>query len=189
VPPALENKLNQEQDEFSQKNAQTVLSTNVVLLFVVVVLSIMISLFMGRFITLPIGKVIKGLNESAQHVASASVQITSASQPLAAGASQQAAGLEEASSSLEEMTSMAKQNADNSHQANMLIGDTGRVVAVANASMQDLIKSMQEISSGGDRGRIIRGGRGDERSSGKHEKPRRSTDCPGRRKEKWNGFL
>jgi methyl-accepting chemotaxis protein len=154
---ALENKLSQERYESSQKNAQTVLRTNIVLLLVVIALSILISLFMGRFITVPIGKVIKGLNASAQHVSSASVQITSASQSLSAGASQQAAGLEEASSSLEEMTSMTKQNADSSHQAHILIGDTGRVVAEANASMQDLIKSMREISSASEEtGKIIK---------------------------------
>ena len=154
---ALENKLSQERYELSQTDAQTVLKTNVALLIAVIVLSVVISLFMGRFITLPIDRVIKGLNESAHHVAAASVQITSASQSLAAGASQQAAGLEEASSSLEEMTSMTKQNADSSQQANTLIGDTGRVVAEANASMQDLIKSMQEISSASEEtGKIIR---------------------------------
>ncbi len=154
---ALEQKLSQERYELSQSSAQTALRTNIVLLLIVIALSIAISVFMGRFITLPIERVIRGLNESAQHVASASVQITSASQSLAAGASQQAAGLEEASSSLEEMTSMTKQNAESSDQANRLIGDTGRVVAEANASMQDLIKSMQEISSASEEtGKIIR---------------------------------
>ena len=154
---ALENRLSQERYEFSQKSAQGVLSTNIILLIIVVALSIAISLAMGRFITMPIGKVIEGLNESAHQVAAASVQISSASESLASGAAEQAAGLEQTSTSLEEMTSMTKQNADHSHQANRLIGDTGRVVAEANESMRDLTESMRAISLASEEtGKIIK---------------------------------
>ena len=154
---ALEDKLSQERYEFSRKNAQGVLSTNIILLIIVVALSIAISLAMGRFITRPIGRVIEGLSESAHQVAAASVQISSASESLASGAAEQAAGLEQTSTSLEEMTSMTKQNADHSHQADRLIGDTGRVMTEANASMRDLTESMRAISLASEEtGKIIK---------------------------------
>ncbi len=97
-------------------------------------------------ITRPINRVVAGLDEGADQLASASTQVSSASQSLAGGASQQAAALEETTSSLEEMASMTKQNADNAKQADALMLAAARVVEDANNSMATLISSMQEIT-------------------------------------------
>ena len=102
-------------------------------------------------------KVVDGLREGADQVASASFQVSSASQSLAEGASEQAAGLEETSSSIEEMTSMTRQNAENATQANTLMQDTTRVVDEANQAMKELTRSMQDITSASEEtGKIIK---------------------------------
>ncbi|MFH1985284.1 MAG: carbonic anhydrase, partial [Pseudomonadota bacterium] len=82
-----------------------------------VVAAFSIAVLNTRSIINPINRVIAGLNEGAEQVASASSQVSTASQSLAEGASEQAASIEETSSSLEEMSSMTRQNADNATQA------------------------------------------------------------------------
>ncbi len=101
---------------------------------------------LGRGITGPLKKIIEGLNEGADQLASASGQISGASQQLAEGSSEQAASIEETSSSLEEMSSMTKQNAENAGQADNLMKEANQVVAQANESMSELNSSMDEIS-------------------------------------------
>lgn len=105
----------------------------------------LLSFFITRGITRPLNRVIEGLTEASDQVASASSQVSSASQQLAEGASEQAASLEETSSSLEEMSSMTKQNADNAGQANQLTKQTDEVVQRANTSMSELSESMEDI--------------------------------------------
>jgi methyl-accepting chemotaxis protein len=102
--------------------------------------------FLTRSISGPIRRVISGLTEGAEQVASASTQVSSASQSLAEGASQQAAAIEETSSSLEEMSSMTRMNAENAQQANGLMGEARRVIETANGSMGQLTESMADIS-------------------------------------------
>jgi len=110
------------------------------------VLGLLVAFFITRSVTGTIGRVVEGLTEGADQVASASAQVSSASQELAEGASEQAASIEETSSSLEEMASMTKQNAANANQANALMNKTRQVVEQANGSMTHLIASMDEIS-------------------------------------------
>jgi methyl-accepting chemotaxis protein len=110
------------------------------------ILGAILAFFITRNITLPINRIIQGLNEGAMQVASASWQVSAASQSLAEGASEQAASLEETSSSLEEMSSMTRQNAGNAGQADTLMKETSRVVGQANKSMVELNKSMDDIS-------------------------------------------
>jgi len=131
-------------------SAVTLLSNVRLLLIVLLISAILIgsalSFFITRGITKPLNRVIEGLNEGADQVASASAQVSSASQSLAEGASEQAASIEETSSSLEEISSMTKQNAENAKQANNLMLDTNEVVGKANESMNALTSSMEEIS-------------------------------------------
>jgi methyl-accepting chemotaxis protein len=115
-------------------------------LAVAVILGIVLAIFITRSITGPIRKIIEGLTEGAEEVASASGQVSSAAQSLAEGSSEQAASIEETSSSLEEMSSMTKQNADNAQQANGLMGEAKQVVGTANESMGKLTESMAEIT-------------------------------------------
>ncbi len=101
----------------------------------------------GRAISRPLQRIIAGLNEGAEQVASASSQVSSSSQALAEGTSEQAASIEETSASLEEITSMTKQNADNAGQANSLMQESSGLVKEATVSMTELIRSMEDISS------------------------------------------
>ncbi len=120
-------------------------------------LGVAMSFFMTRIITKPIDRVVSGLTDGADQVASASAQVSSASQSLAEGTSEQAAGLEETSSSMEQMASMTKQNADNATQANTLMGNTTQVVYEANQAMKELTQSMQEITSASEEtGKVIK---------------------------------
>ena len=102
---------------------------------------------LGRSVTLPLRRVIAGLTEASDQVASASGQVSTSSQSLAEGSSEQAASIEETSSSLEEMASMTNQNADNAAQADGLMKEAGAVVVRANTSMENLAVAMEEIST------------------------------------------
>ncbi|MBU1193257.1 MAG: Cache 3/Cache 2 fusion domain-containing protein [Proteobacteria bacterium] len=103
-------------------------------------------LWFARGITLPINRIIDGLNEGSNQVAAASSQVSSSSQSLAEGASEQAASIEETSSSMEEMSSMTKKNAENAAHADGLMKEANLVVTEANASMEKLTVSMADIS-------------------------------------------
>ena len=86
------------------------------------ILALGLGILLARSIKGPLSRVAAELREGAEKVASSSSQVSSASKSLAEGASEQAAGLEETSSSLEEMSSMTNQNADNAHQAKIMVG-------------------------------------------------------------------
>ncbi len=101
----------------------------------------------GLLVIRPVNSLIEDLLESAEQVASASSQITTASQTLAEAASEQAAGVEETSASIEEIASMTMQNADNSQQARVLSDQTWTAIHKADASMNGVMTSMQEISN------------------------------------------
>lgn len=109
--------------------------------------TVLVVLFFARSITRPINRIIEGLNEGGEQVASASAQVSAASQSLAEGASEQAASIEETSSSLEEISSMTKQNAEHAAQANTLMEEAKQTVGSANESMNEMVTSMQEITT------------------------------------------
>jgi methyl-accepting chemotaxis protein len=99
-----------------------------------------LGIFLSNSITRPINRVVAGLKDGADQVASASTQISSASQHLAEGS------LEETSSSLEEMSSMTKQNADNAGQAKVMMGDARRIVEKVSGHMDEMSKAIVEIT-------------------------------------------
>ncbi|MBF0549093.1 MAG: hypothetical protein HQK60_01030 [Deltaproteobacteria bacterium] len=113
---------------------------------VAAVLGLVIALIITLSITKPINRIIVGLNEAANQVASASVQVSTASHSLAEGASQQSASIEETSSGMEEMSAMIKRNADSANEADKLMQAAGKIVATANNSMNQLTQSMTEIT-------------------------------------------
>ncbi|MFA6411085.1 MAG: methyl-accepting chemotaxis protein [Syntrophales bacterium] len=109
-------------------------------------LSIGLGVILTIIITRPINKVIEGLSDGADQIASASSQVSSASQHLAEGTSEQAASLEETSSSLEEMASMTKQNADNAGQAKAMMGEAGHIVEKVSGHMDEMARAINEIT-------------------------------------------
>jgi methyl-accepting chemotaxis protein len=130
-----------------QMDVKNVLILLVVVTLIVLAMVLIASIvFTRKVITRPVNRIIEGLNEGADQVASASGQVSSASHSLAEGASEQASSLEETSASLEEMSSMTRQNADNSSQADTLMKEANQVIGKANDSMGELTNSMDEIS-------------------------------------------
>jgi methyl-accepting chemotaxis protein len=115
--------------------------------FIAMILTILGLTFVTRNITGILKRVIAGMSEGTDTVASVSSEVSSASQTLAEGASEQAAGIEEASSSVEEMASMTRQNADNAGQANNMMAETRKVMDRASQSMADLTAAMRDIST------------------------------------------
>ena len=110
-------------------------------------IAIFLTVIIGRGVTGPLRRVIRGLAEAARQLAGGSGQVSSASQSLAEGASEQAASIEETSSSMEEMASMTRQNASNAGNVNSLMTETKQVVGTAGQSMEKLTGSMEAISS------------------------------------------
>ncbi|MHB9097333.1 MAG: methyl-accepting chemotaxis protein [Syntrophales bacterium] len=116
-----------------------------------------IAFFITHGITKPLARVIGGLTDASEQVASASSQVASASQSLAEGSSEQASALEETSSSLEEMSSMTKQNADNSGQAKALMGEVMKIVAKVNDHVGSTAEAVQEAMQTSEQtGKIIK---------------------------------
>ncbi|MBF0388877.1 MAG: hypothetical protein HQK71_02110 [Desulfamplus sp.] len=107
-------------------------------------------IFLSRSINRALTKIIDGLNNGSDQVASAAGQVSTSSQTLAVGAADQAASIEETSSSMEEMASMTKKNAENASYANTLMKETNSVVKVANQSMEELTRSMSDIAKASD---------------------------------------
>jgi methyl-accepting chemotaxis protein len=115
-------------------------------LIIAMILTVLGLTFLIRNITRILKRVIYGMSEGTNTVATVSSQVSSESRTLAEGASTQAASIEETSSSLEEMSSMTKRNAGNAAQADSLMKETNGVVVKANQSMGKLTNSMEEIS-------------------------------------------
>lgn len=115
-----------------------------------VVVAILLGVLLSLGITRSINRIVAGLREGAQQVASASTQVSSASQSLAEGATEQAAGLEETSSSLEEMSSMTKQNADNAQQANTLAAEAKKAANNGSEAMNRMAGAIEDIKKSSD---------------------------------------
>jgi len=115
-------------------------------LIIALLVGVAVAFVITRSITKPVNRIIAGLNEGSEQVASASGQVSSSSQSMAEGSSEQAASIEETSSSMEEMSSMTKKNAENANHADGLMKDANKIVITANDSMEQLIKSMEDIS-------------------------------------------
>lgn len=127
--------------------AKGMMQTVMIIGGLIFIIALSMAVMIGRSITKPINRVVAGLTDGANQVASASAQVSSSSQSLAEGASEQAASIEETASALEEMSSMTKQNADNATQADNLMKEAKQMVGTANESMSSLTESMREISS------------------------------------------
>jgi methyl-accepting chemotaxis protein len=132
-----------------ERNAQSA-STAILFAWIIggagTLLAIGLGIILTASITRPIQRVVTGINEGSEHLITASSQITSASQSLAEGSSEQASGLEESTSSLEEMSAMTKQNAENAHQARMMMGEAGQIVANVNQHMEQMTDAIGDIS-------------------------------------------
>ena len=129
----------------------------IILLVVMGGLATLVGIVFTMRLVKPISRIVAGLTDGADQVASASAQVSQSSQHLAEGASEQASSLEETSSSLEEMSSMTNQNADNANQARAKMGKAKLVVEKANIQMAQLTEAIGEITrSSEETGKIIK---------------------------------
>ena len=171
----LEDKLSQDQFDYSVRSFNAALKIFVLVLGVAIGLSVLISLLTARLITRPVSEAMRVIQRIAEGDLTQEVELTSRdeigqlaqsvntmrmkmgetvgqsvamSQSLSDAASEQAASLEETSSSLEEMASQTKQSAGNAAQANNLMSTARQVIERANVSMNELTGSMKEIAAG-----------------------------------------
>jgi methyl-accepting chemotaxis protein len=144
------------QDEIlSSADRLTWVST--ILSIAVLLLAALTVFLIARSVANPINRIVRGMNDGASQVASASDEVSSAGQTLAQLSTEQAASLEETSTSMEEMASMTRQNADNAAQADSHMKETTSIVNQANASMEKLREAMEKINSASDEtAKIIR---------------------------------
>jgi methyl-accepting chemotaxis protein len=113
------------------------------------------AVIVSNSLTRPITRVIESLKKTANEVSDASNQISRSSQRLAEGAGEQASSIEETSSSLEELASMTKQNADNAHQADILIKETGGTVDEVSRKLEQMTVAVNDISKNSEETRKI----------------------------------
>ena len=111
----------------------------------------LLAFFMVKGINRSLLNTVSELSEAAGQVASAASQVSSSSQSLAQGSSEQAASLEETSASSEEINSMARKNSDNSRDAAELVTKSQQKFTETNASLEQMVVAMSEISASSDR--------------------------------------
>ncbi len=92
----------------------------------------------ARGMTWSISRIVTGVSDSADQIASASMQLSESSHAVARGAAAQAVSLEETVASMEEMASMAWENANYSKEADSLMDQTLKGVKEANSAMEEL---------------------------------------------------
>ena len=98
-----------------------------------------------RSITLPVSRIISGLNSVSEDVDEASANLAGASSRLAEGSSKEAAALEETSASLDELSSMTRQNTGNAGKADSLMQEARKIVEKASHTIADQKSAMGEI--------------------------------------------
>ena len=114
------------------------------------IIALVLGIFLSTSISRQLNKIIQGLSNGSEQVASAANQVSGSSQQMAEGANEQASSLEEVSSSLEEMSSMVKQNADNSNQANNLMEETKTLVGRGEKAIGKVNAAIGEIKKSSD---------------------------------------
>ncbi len=133
------------------QNAAGLLKSSSTILLIGVIVAVLLAVAMGVLISRSINNALKkladGMGSGAEQVTSASGQVSSASQQLAQGANEQASSLEESSAALEEMASMTRQNADNANKADVLMGETKKVVGEGARAVEQVSDAIGQIKN------------------------------------------
>ncbi len=120
-------------------------------------IGVLLSLYSVRSITKPLKRVIEGLDEGADQVASAAAEVTNSSQSLAQGSSEQAAALEETTSTVEEIAAQSKGTSSLTEGAEELMKENIRKSGASLKSLLELTSKMDRIEADGDKiGQIIK---------------------------------
>ncbi len=91
-------------------------------------------------------KVVSGVRENSESVATASAQIAQGNSDLSARTEQQASALEETSASMEQLGSTVKQNADNARQANQLAQGASTIAIKGGDVVSQVVTTMKGIN-------------------------------------------
>jgi len=91
-------------------------------------------------------KVVSGVRQNAEAVATASAQIAQGNTDLSQRTEEQAASLEETASSMEELTGTVRQNADNAKQATTLANTASGIAQRGGEVVGRVVETMQGIS-------------------------------------------
>jgi methyl-accepting chemotaxis protein/methyl-accepting chemotaxis protein-1 (serine sensor receptor) len=103
--------------------------------------------FVVRQINALLRSSVVAMSESSVQIAAAANQVAASSQSLAQGVSEQAATIEETSSASSEINSMANRNTENSRTTAEMVTHSQQEFAEANASMEEMVVAMDDISS------------------------------------------
>ncbi len=127
------------------RTVNSVITLLTITAIIAVIIMIVSGYFLVRSITDPISRIVGELIGTSSNVNLASAKIADYSQSLAEDATEQASSLEETSASLEEISSMTRQNAENSNEADVLMGNSMKMVSDGVDSMRNMVTGMESI--------------------------------------------
>ena len=131
-------------------NANKVIVGQVISLGVMVLVCVLAGVFTRKSIVRPLQESAGVLSSCAETMRNTSEDMSESASVIAERTSSQAASLEESAASLEEITAIARNNTDNTAEANVLVQDTQDVIEDVNGLMKRMAVSMQDISSSGE---------------------------------------
>ena len=94
-----------------------------------------------------LAKVVSGVRQGTDAIATASGQIAAGNQDLSSRTEEQASSLEQTAASMEELTSTVKQNADNARQANQLALSASEVAVKGGNVVGQVVDTMASINA------------------------------------------
>ena len=138
-------------NEQIQQNRATMINVAWITLGTLLLTVVVVSLYLGRWVTRPMQQMIEGLAQAASQVNAASSQLSTSAASLSQGATEQAASIEETSASMEELAGSTRQNAHNSEQASVLAGATDQQIHSLNQALSAMTASMSGIQQSSDK--------------------------------------
>lgn len=151
----LEEKMEGVSSDLAAEGAQieeqglSTVSTIFILITVAVVLAMVFGLYFVYLTNKTVTGVIKGISarlaELSKHLYNSASQVSSSASSLAQGASEQAASLQETAATVEVVSSMAKNNANNAFQANMLSQEVHSSSEESTKSVESMRKAIDAI--------------------------------------------
>ena len=98
-------------------------------------------------ISAALNNTITQIDASSQQVSAGAEHLSTGSQTLSQGAAEQAAAVEQLSATVNELSEQVQKNAVEARRISTSVGEAAEQVAQCNARMEDLIRSMTDISS------------------------------------------